>query len=81
MEYLALTAPGFGWTDHVEGYEKVDFPVMPDTVGSVFNLYGATYYDVFLVDKKSRLVTKQPDFYDATHMEKLKQRIRQLYAE
>ena len=80
VEYLALTAPGYGWADHVPGYDEVDFPVMPDPMGEVFNLYGATYYDAYMVDKKGRLVTKQAmfskDYFDAFN-----KRIRVLYAE
>lgn len=80
VEFLALTAPGFGWKDHVEGYDKVDFPVMPDVYGSVFDLYGATFYDAFLVDKKGRLVTKQASFSNA-NFDAFNKRIRGLDAE
>ena len=80
VEFLAITAPGFGWTDHVEGYDEVDFPVMPDVLGSVYDLMGATYYDAFLVDKKGRLVTKQANF-SSDYFDAFNKRIRGLHAE
>ena len=80
VEYLVITAPGFGWADHAEGYDKVDFSIMPDPVGSVFTLMGATYYDAYMVDKKGRLVTKQAAF-GKEHFEDFAKRIRSLDAE
>ncbi len=81
MEYLVITAPGTTWKDRAAGFDKIDFPVMPDSTGSVFNLYSATLYDLFLVDKKLQLVTRQTAFKDSTRFEQVKQRIRQLYVE
>ncbi len=80
VEYLAITGPGFTWKDHVEGYDKVDLPVMSDFYGTVFKLWSATFYDAFLVDKKGRLVLKQTSFSN-DHFDFFNKRIRELHAE
>lgn len=80
LEFLTVTAPGFSWEYHAAGYDAVSFPVMPDGSGAVYYLYGATPYDVFLVDKKGRLVTRYSDFSDAL-IPTVTQRLRQLAAE
>jgi len=45
----------------------------------VFYIYGVDSYQVILIDKEGRLVTKE-DFSDEV-IEKLKQRVRELHAE
>ena len=83
LEFMVMTEIGEDgpfWADHAQGYEQATFPVMPD-VGGVFQTpYGADYYDVFLVDKKGRLVTKEANFSDEK-TDAVNQRIRELHAE
>jgi hypothetical protein len=81
IEFLAITAYGPTWTDRATGYAEAEFPILPDdSEGSVFALYGATYYDVFLVDKKGRLVTGIHAFSSASFSE-YNRRIEELNAE
>lgn len=83
IEFLALTAwdhenQGPTWEFHHVGFEAATFPVLPDKVGVQY-IYSADYYDVILVDKKGRLVTKQP--FSPVAIEGLNKRIRELHAE
>lgn len=78
--FLAVVTPGptGSWADHAEGFESATFPVLLDTKG-VYYIYGVEPYEVVLVDKRGRLVTRQRLTADA--VDGLKQRIRQLHAE
>lgn len=88
LEFMAVTWSDDGWEWHVEGYEQIDFPVMPDTVG-VYYVYGANVDDVMLVDKKGRLVTKvniaaanpATGMLTSTLAESLNKKIRELHLE
>ena len=55
---------------------------MPDTDGVTY-IYGAAPYEVILIDKQGRMVTKfsDADFEDRETVERVKQRIRELHAE
>ena len=77
--FSCVTRSGLGWDDHSKQYEEVRYPVLPDEAG-VFALYGADTYDVYLIDKEGRLVTKKADFVDSDAAQ-LNQRIRELHAE
>ena len=81
LEFLVITAPGFTWADHASGYDVAMFPVMQDDDRSVHTLYGADTYDVFLVDRKGRLVVSIEGFWDDTLISSINNRLRQLYAE
>jgi hypothetical protein len=80
LEFMVVTQSGFTWEDHASGYDDVLYPVMPDTAG-VYYVYGAQAYDVVLVDRKGRLVSKEKGFYDETMVNFLNQRLRDLHAE
>jgi hypothetical protein len=82
LEFVVITMQGPTWEYHASGYDKATFPIEPDTDG-VFYIYGATAYDVILIDKKGRLVSKQAGFddTDTAMVSKLNQRMRELYAE
>ncbi len=58
-----MTAGGVTWEYAAPGFDKVSFPVTPDTKG-VWYLYGANYYDFFFVDKQGRLASKLSEFSD-----------------
>jgi hypothetical protein len=84
IEFLALTGydhatEGPTWEHHDIGYEKVSYPVMLDKDGVQY-IYSADIYDVVLIDKKGRLVTKLPSFSDRD-VAGLNKRIRELHAE
>jgi hypothetical protein len=64
-------------------FAQVDLPVMLDTDG-VFYIYSADSYHMILVDKQGRLVTKEICSVDGCSddlIERVKQRLRELYAE
>ena len=79
IEFLAVTAAGVTWEYHATGFEQVSFPVLPDTTGVTY-LYGATAYDLFIVDKQGRLATKLSDFSDQDIAE-VDKKVRELYAQ
>lgn len=83
LEFLVVTSwdpeTGPNWEDRADGYDSAEFPVMPDAT-AVYYIYGAYPYDVFLVDKKGRMVTKKSSF-TSTMVDELKQKIRDLDAE
>ena len=80
LEFVAIMETGVEWNDPYRAlsFEDATYPIMLDTVG-VFYMYGADTYDVFLVDKKGRLVTKMP-FSEAMVLD-LNKRLRKLHAE
>lgn len=80
VQYLVVTYPGVKWGEHVEGYNEVDIPVMPDPAGKVFETYSSQPYNAYLVDKKGRLVFKDASF-DNTDIPGFSKRIRKLYVE
>lgn len=79
IEFLAVTAAGVTWDHKAPGYDQVSFPVVPDTA-SVYYLYGATYYDFFMVDKQGRLASKMSDFSDKDTSEAAK-KVKELHAQ
>ena len=79
LEFCTITFNGPTWESHASDYEKVNFPVMPDTDGVTY-IYGAEAYDVILIDKQGRLVTKVAAFTDDA-ISRVNQRIRELHAE
>lgn len=76
-----MTYQGVGWGDHVAGYDEADFPVMPDVDGKAYQLYGANAYDVFLIDRSGRLVTRFVEVYDNAQFPAIRSKLRDLYAE
>ncbi|MFH1129912.1 MAG: hypothetical protein V1754_01165 [Pseudomonadota bacterium] len=79
LEFVAVTMSGVDWVDHAAGFDVATFPVMPDISG-MYSLYSAEPYDVFLVDKKGRLVSKEGSF-SVLLVDELNKRIRELHAE
>jgi hypothetical protein len=82
LEFMVITAWKDGkpnWDNHVPGFEAPTFPVMADKK-DVHRLYSALTYDLMLVDKKGRLVSKLAD-YSSANAEELKRRLRELHAE
>lgn len=53
--------------------------MVPDTA-SVYYLFGATYYDFFMVDKQGRLAGKLSDFSDKDVAEAAK-KVKELHAQ
>lgn len=80
LQCFAITAPGVRWEDRVPGYDTATFPVMIDSTGAVYYVYGANAYDVFLVDRQGRLVSRYQNF-DSSMTNTVKQRLRELAAE
>jgi hypothetical protein len=80
IEFLAITYQGTEWGNHVSGFEKVSFPVMPDTDGKAFSVFSAKPYNVFLIDKKNRLVMMKATFSEE-QISELNNRIRDLHGE
>jgi hypothetical protein len=81
LEFLAVMEDvDIPWGSPVmaSGFDEATYPVMLDQ-GGTFYMYSATTYDVFLIDKKGRLVTKVP-FSDAVIFD-LNKRLRKLHAE
>ncbi len=79
LALCTITFNGPTWESRVDGYDEVDFPVMPDTDGVTY-MYGAEPYDVILIDKKGRMVTKEAEYGDSS-VARVNQRIRELHAE
>jgi len=79
LELVSIAGNATSWSQHASGWDEVAFPVMIDTDG-IFYLYGAESYDIILVDKQGRLVTKDTFPLDSD-LGKLNQRIRDLHAE
>jgi hypothetical protein len=83
LEFVAVTDPDTTWGGHAPDFEKITFPVAPDPQGTVWSSYGTSPYDpydVWLVDKKGRLVVREKPFSESL-VSKLNAKIRQLYAE
>jgi hypothetical protein len=80
LEFAVITYNGVTWENHAAGYEEATFPVMPDSSG-VFYMYGANPYDVILVDKKGRLVSKESNFSSAARGDQVMARLRELHEE
>jgi hypothetical protein len=78
LELTCIATNATSWSERAPGFDLISSPILIDTDG-VFYLYGATSYDVILIDKQGRLVTKE-SFSDEV-VEKLKQRVRELHAE
>ena len=78
LELACVATNAESWSQHAPGFEEVASPILIDTDG-VFYIYGATSYEVILIDRQGRLVTKET--YSDEVVEKLKQRIRELHAE
>ena len=79
VAFLAITTNATSWDDNrAPGFDEVTLPITLDSAG-VFYLYSADSYDVILVDKKGRLVSKQQ--FPETTTAILNQRIRELHAE
>ena len=82
VEFMAVGTPGVGWESRAPGFDRITFPVMPDTDG-VYYMYGVdpgNPYDAFLVDKRGRLVLREDPFTDA-HVQPWLRRIRELHEE
>lgn len=76
-----MTYQGVSWGEHVDGYEHVDFSVMPDVDGKVYEFYGANAYDAFLIDRSGRLVTRFVEVYDNAQFPAIRTKLRDLHAE
>jgi hypothetical protein len=63
-------------------FAQVDLPVMLDT-GGVFYIYSADSYHMILVDRQGRLVAREICASEGCSVEiqRVKQRLRELYAE
>jgi hypothetical protein len=73
-----LATNATSWDQHAPGFDEVSLPIMIDTDG-VFYIYSADSYEMILVDRKGRLVTKE--VYSDAAVAVMKQRIREVYAE
>ncbi len=81
VQAMAVTHGDVGWENRADGFNSVTFPVLRDNAQvHVWDAYGADYYELYLVDKKGRLVTKEADF-TASSVTRVNGRVRQLYAE
>jgi hypothetical protein len=78
VELLCVATNATSWDQRDPGFEQVTYPILLDTAG-VFYMYGAESYDIILVDKLGRLVTKVS--YDESLFNEILQRIRELHAE
>ena len=79
IEFLGVMASHIPWEDRYSDFDKPTYPLMLDTSGVIY-IYSASTYDVYLIDKKGRLVTKEPDF-SITRIKAINTRIRELHAE
>jgi hypothetical protein len=66
------------WDQHAPGFDEVSLPIMIDTAG-VFYIYSADSYEMILIDRKGRLVTKE--IFSEAAVVTMKQRIREVHAE
>lgn len=78
LELEIIVTHAQSWADRAENFNEAKIPVMLDTAG-VFYIYSADSYDMVLIDKKGRLVSKEP--FNPFDISKIQQRIRELYAE
>ena len=63
-------------------FAQVELPVMLDAGGGVFYIYSADSYHMILVDKQGRLAAKEICSGDCSvEIQRVKQRLRELYAE
>ena len=81
LSFFAVTQQGVDWEGRVDGYDDATFPVMSDTDGKVYPLYGASAYDAFLIDRQGRLVTRFAGVYDNVQFPGIRNRLRDLHAE
>ncbi len=79
VELASVATNATSWDQRAPGWDQVTYPVMLDASGQVFKLYGAQSYDIILVDKQGRLVTKVS--YSESVLDQVLQRIRELHAE
>ena len=77
---LAITAPGVTWEHHAWGFGQITFPVMPDSAGVVQNLFSATTYDLYIVDRQGRMVEKIADFSDK-NISAVMKKVKELHAQ
>jgi hypothetical protein len=78
LELACIATNAESWSERAPGFEEVSSPILIDTDG-VFYVYGAASYEVILIDRRGRLVTKET--YSDEVVDTLKQRIRELHAE
>lgn len=79
LEFLGVMDSYVPWDQHLSDFDKATYPLMLDTSGVVY-IYSASTYDVYLIDKKGRLVTKEPGF-SIERSNAVNKRIRELHAE
>jgi hypothetical protein len=79
IEFLGVMAGHISWDQRLSDFEKPTYPLMLDSSGISY-IYSGSPYDVFLIDKKGRLVTKEPDF-SVERIKPTNKRIRELYVE
>ena len=79
VEFLTITARGPTWADRAQGFDAISFPVLEDREGRVYTAFGASPYDVILIDKQGRLVTTERLSEETVDF--LNRKLRDLHAE
>lgn len=81
FEFIVVTFYGPSWEDRALGFEMASFPIMADSRDDkVVTLFSANPYDVILIDRKGRMVTREYNFSPAL-VESLTKRLRDLISE
>jgi len=60
-------------------FDVPTFPLLLDASRQIFELYGASSYEMIYVDRKQRLVAKE--IFESSNIAAVKQRLRELHAE
>lgn len=80
LEFMVVGQMETTWEKRASGFDEIDFPVMADSEGVVFDLFSADAFNVFLIDKQGRLVSQIVSMNEEL-VDQLNKRIRQLHAE